>query len=87
MLNRMNGYFEEINGSKFLTLVPTNEIKEIIKKYEELRIKIKYLIRSVTKKSGDYDKKNLKIKFYPDHELPLNKTVKILTILIVVGAI
>ena len=57
MLNRMNGYFEEINGSKFLTLVPTNEIKEIIKKYEELRIKIKYLIRSVTKKSGDYDKK------------------------------
>ena len=56
-------------------------------KYEELRIKIKYLIRSVTKKSGDYDKKNMKIKFYPDHELPLNKTVKILTILIVVGAI
>ena len=83
----MNGYFEEINGSKFLTLVPTNEIKEIIKKYEELRIKIKYLIRSVTKKSGDYDKKNMKIKFYSDHELPLNKTVKILTILIVVGAI
>ena len=32
----VNGYFEEINKSKYLTLVPTNESKEIIKKYEEL---------------------------------------------------
>ena len=24
----MNGYFEEINGNKYLTLVPTNESKE-----------------------------------------------------------
>ena len=29
----MNGYFEEINGNKYLTLVSTNENKEIIKKY------------------------------------------------------
>ena len=28
MLNKMNGYFEEINGNKYLTLVPTNESKE-----------------------------------------------------------
>ena len=28
----MNGYFEKINKSKFLTLVPTNKSKEIIKK-------------------------------------------------------
>ena len=28
----MNEYFEEINKSKFLTLVPTNKSKEIIKK-------------------------------------------------------
>ena len=30
--NNMNGYFEEINESKYLTLVPTNETKEKIKK-------------------------------------------------------
>ena len=24
----MNGYFEEINGNKYLTLVPTNESKD-----------------------------------------------------------
>ena len=28
MLNKMNGYFEEVIGNKHLTLVPTNETKE-----------------------------------------------------------
>ena len=50
-----------INGNKYLKLVPTNESKEKIKKYEELRIKIKDLIRSITKNSDDYDEKYLKI--------------------------
>ena len=30
IFNKVNGYFEEINGSKHLTLVPTNESKEKI---------------------------------------------------------
>ena len=25
IFNKVNGYFEEINGNKYLTLVPTNE--------------------------------------------------------------
>ena len=29
---KVNGYFAEINGNKYLTLVPTNENKEEIKK-------------------------------------------------------
>ena len=62
----MNRYFEEINGNKYLTLVPTNESKEKIKKYEELWIQIKDLIRSVIKKSDGYDEKYIKIKFYLD---------------------
>ena len=45
----MKGYFEEINENKYLTIVPTDESKEKIKKYEELWIKIRDLIRSVTK--------------------------------------
>ena len=31
MFNKMNGYFEEINGNKYIALVPTNESKEKIK--------------------------------------------------------
>ena len=71
-INKVNGYFEEINGNKYLTLGPTNDSKEKIKKYEELWSKIRNLIRSVTKTSDDYDEKYMKIKFNSDDELPLN---------------
>ena len=33
MFNKINGYFEEINENKYLTLVSNNESKENIKKY------------------------------------------------------
>ena len=87
MFNRMNGYFKEINRNKYLMLVPTNESKEKIKKYEELRIKFRDLIRSVTKKSDDYDEKCMKIKFNSDDELRLNKMIKIPVMVMVVGAV
>ena len=82
-----NEYFEEINGNKYLRLAPINETKKKIKKYEERWIKIKDLIRSITKNSDDYDEKYIEIKFNSDNELPLNKTIEIRTITIVVRAI
>ena len=61
--------------------------KTKIKKYEELWIKNK-VTNSVTKKSDDYDydEKYIKIKLNSDDESPLNKTVEISTITIVVRA-
>ena len=67
MLNEINGYFEEVNGDKYLMLVP--------------------LIRSVSKKAKDYDKKYIKTKLHSDDELPLNKTIAISVMIIVVRAI
>ena len=55
IINKVNGYFEEINGNKYLVLVPTNESKEKIKKYEGVWSKIRDLIRSVTKNTNNYD--------------------------------
>ena len=83
LFKKVNGYFEEINTNKHLTLVPTNESKEKIKKYEELWSKIRDLIRSITKNSDDYDQTYMKIKFNSDDELPLNKTVEIPSMTIV----
>ena len=51
--------------------------KKKINKYEELWSKIRYLIRSMTKISNDYDKKYIKIKFNSDNELLLNKKQKL----------
>ena len=53
----MNEYFEEINKNEYSTLVPTNKSKELIKKYEELGIKLRYSIWSITKIFEDYDEK------------------------------
>ena len=63
IFRKVNEYFDEINGNKYLKLVPTNESKN--------------LIRSTTKISDDYDydEKYIKIKFDSDDELPLNKTI------------
>ena len=49
IFSKVNGYFEEINESEYLTLVSSNESKEKIKKYEELWSKIRDLIRLITK--------------------------------------
>ena len=44
------------NGNKYLTLVPTNESKEKIKQHVQLWIKIRDLIRLITKNPNDYAK-------------------------------
>ena len=75
----MGGYFEEINKSKYLTLVPTNETKEKIQKYGELWSKIKDLIRPI-KTQMILMKKYMKIKFNSDDESPPNKTTEITSI-------
>ena len=60
-----------------------------IEKYEELWIKIRDLIKSITKISDyyHYDEKYIKIKLDSDDELPLNKTVEIPIMTRVVRAI
>ena len=39
IINKVNGYFEEINGNKYLTLVPANESKEKIKNMKNYGVK------------------------------------------------
>ena len=87
MLNKMNGCSEEINGNKYLTVISANERKEKIKKCEEMLIKIRDVIKSVTKTSDDYDEKCIKIKLDSDDKLPLYKTIEIPITVIVVTAI
>ena len=87
MFNKMNGYFEEIHKNKYLTLVPTNGSKEKIKNYEELWIKIRDFIRSISKNSHDYDEKYINIEFDSDDELSINKTIEIHIMTMVVRAV
>ena len=75
IFSKFNEYFEEIN--KYLTLVPTNESKKLIKNIKKLWSKIRDLIRSIAKNSEYCDEKYMKIKFDSDDDLPVNKTLEI----------
>ena len=48
IINKINGSIEESNENKCLRVVPTDENKDTLKKYEELCTKIRVLIRSKT---------------------------------------
>ena len=61
--------------------------KRNLKKYGELWSKITDLIRSIIKNSDDYNKRYMKIKFTSDDKLPLNKTVEISIMTIVVRVV
>ena len=86
IINKVNRWRDYINGNKYLTIVPTNESKEKINKYE-LWIKIRDLISLITKTSDDYDEKYMKIKFNLDDDLPLSKMIEIPSMTIVVRAV
>ena len=56
------------------------------KKYGKRWIKIRDLIRSITKNSDEYDLKYMKIKLHSDDQLLLNEMIEIFTMTIVVRA-
>ena len=56
IINEVDGYFEEINGNKYLTLVSTDKNKEVLTKYTELWDIIKNSIEKIDNKSGEYGK-------------------------------
>ena len=87
IFNKVNGYFEDINGNTYLTLFPNNESKENSKKYKDLWIKIRDLIKSITKNSDDNNENFMKIEFNSDDKLTLNKMIEIPTMTIVVRAV
>ena len=62
-------------------------IKAKKQKKEKFWSKIRDLINSISRKSDDYDEKHMKIKFNLNDELPLNKTIEIHSLIIVVRVV
>ena len=88
IINKINVYIEENNnGDKYLTLGPTDESKEILRKYDKMWSKIKDLIRLITTNSDDYDVKYMKIKFDSNDDLALKKTLELPNMTIVVRSV
>ena len=74
-INHASRYIEEIKENKYLIFDPTDENKELLKKYDvfnEIRDKIK----EISNDECDYEKDYMKIKFNSDDYLPLYKPLE-----------
>ena len=69
-LNKIHGYIERNNGTKYLTLIPIDENKGEIEKHKEASNKIKCHCESENNDSGKYHNKCMKIKFNLDYNFP-----------------
>ena len=87
IMNEVDGYFKETNGSKYLTLVSTDKNKEVLTKYTELWDEIKNSIEKINNKSGEYGKDLMKIKFNSDNSFPLNKILKLQNMTVIVRSV
>ena len=70
-----------------------NENNEVLKKYNELLDEIKNEIETINgcktskRSSAEYDKDFMKIEFNSDDNLPVNKTLKLHNLIIVVRSV
>ena len=87
IIDKVDGYTVEKNGNKYLAVVSTDKNKEVLIRYTKLWDKIKNLIEFNSIKLGEYEKDFMKIKFNSDHNLPLNKTLKIHNMKIIIISI
>ena len=71
-----NGYVEEINENKYLIFDSIDENNELLKKYNDVFNGIMGKIKEISNDDCDYEKYYMKIKFNPDDNLPLNKSLK-----------
>ena len=84
LVDEIDGFIEETEGSKYLSIASTGRNSEVLKKYEEVWSGIKNFIEKVNdSKSGQYGKYYMKIKFNSDDNFLLYKilTFCILTII------
>ena len=85
LINELDGFIEEKEGSKFLNISLTYNNNDVLVKFEEVWRGIKDQIKKINNGSVDeYAEDYMKIKFNSDDNLPLNKILKfrVLTIII-----
>ena len=92
-ISKVDGYIKEKNGGKYLVFDSANENNEVLTKCNELWDGIKNEIENINggktskRSSAEFDKDFIKIKFNSDDNFPLNKTLKLYNITIIINQI
>ena len=85
IISEVDGYIKEKNGNKYLIFNSADKNKEVLKKYTKLWNGIKNKIETINgSKESEYGKDFIKIKFDTDDKLPLNETLKLHNMTIVI---
>ena len=85
IINRIDGFIEEIEGDKYLNISDTQRNSEINSKYFEAINGIKDCIKKIDDtKLGEYDKNFMKFKFNSADDIPLNKVLYFPTIKVII---
>ena len=88
IIGKVDAHTGKKNKSKYLVFVPTNENKEVFKKYTEAWDGIENWIKTINGgKKGEYGNDFMKIKFSADDNLSLNKPLKLHLLTIIVRCI
>ena len=85
MVNRRGGYFEKINGVKYLNIADTVRNNDVFKKYKQVFDGIKYHIKKIDNNNGEYQTDYQKITFSIDDDIPLNKVLYFPTITVTIN--
>ena len=75
-VNHANEYIEEKNENKYLIFDPTDENRELIKRYQDVWSVIKNKKEAISRGECHYEKDYMKIKLNSNDNLPLNKPLK-----------
>ena len=87
MINRIKGPFEEKDGDKYLII--SSKDGDIMQKYQEVFDGIKEIIKKTNGYSQPrkYDDGYMKIRFNTDDNIPLNKTICLPRITIIIRSV
>ena len=75
--NGSRWYIEKSNGNKYIIFASADKNNKVLSKYTELWAKTKNLIETISGKSGEFEKRSIKIMLESDDDLPLGKILKL----------
>ena len=87
MINKIDAYFEKINGVKYLNIADTVRNNDVFKKYKQVFDEIKYHTKNIDNNNGEYQTDYKKIKFSSDDDIPLNKVLYFPTITVTIRCV
>ena len=87
MINRIDGFVEDKNGSKSLNISETDRNSELLKKYNQVFNGIKHHIKKINDNDNEYEKYYMKIKFNTDDDIPSGKQLYFLSIPVILRCI